>query len=60
MTKMPIGPNNVQVSVVKYAGYPSLEFGLNSHQTNAEVRRPQSGSLMHVPQKYDIKVLFKL
>ncbi|XP_052233684.1 uncharacterized protein LOC127846468 isoform X4 [Dreissena polymorpha] len=36
MTKLNVGPNNVQVSVVKYGSYPSLEFSLTQHPSRPE------------------------
>ncbi|XP_052816208.1 uncharacterized protein LOC128242861 isoform X2 [Mya arenaria] len=36
MTKVDIGANKVQMGVVKYGNYPSLEFSLNAHQTRPD------------------------
>jgi hypothetical protein len=38
VSKVDVGANKVQVGVVKYANYPSVEFPLGQYQTRPEVK----------------------
>lgn len=52
VAKIDVAPNKVQVGIVKYGSYPSIEFPLGAYKTRPEVIRIIIKNGSYYPVKY--------